>query len=79
MEYNYADTIEELKANAKVPVGDIFEYEFSEIKDIYQLYFQFFLLCWSSRKMKEPFVGVERGKVRLLHQQNKLNETPSLN
>jgi len=41
MEYNYADTIEELKANAKVPAGDIFEYEFSEIKDIYQLYFQF--------------------------------------
>ena len=26
--------------------------------------------------MKEPFVGVERGKVGLLHQQNELNETP---
>lgn len=41
MKYKYTDTIEELKAKALVPVGDIFEYEFSEIKDIYQGYFQF--------------------------------------
>lgn len=41
MDYNYTDIIDDLKDNAKVPIGDIFEYEFSEIKDIYQRYFQF--------------------------------------
>lgn len=41
MDYNYSDIIEELKANAQVPSGDIFEYDFSEIKEIYQRYFQF--------------------------------------
>lgn len=41
MDYNYNDIIEELKAKAQVPSGDIFEYDFSEIKDIYQRYFQF--------------------------------------
>jgi hypothetical protein len=38
----------------------------------------FFFHCWSSKK-GEAFVGVERRVVRLLHQQNELGKTLSLN
>ena len=46
-----------------------------------------FTLCWSSQKMKEPFVGVpakkagqvSEGKVRWLHQQHELSNALYLN
>jgi hypothetical protein len=41
MEYIYSGIIEEIKAKTQIQSGDIFEYEFSEIKEIYQQYFQF--------------------------------------
>lgn len=41
MSYNYTEIIDDLRARAQVLTGDIFEYEFSEISDIYERYFQF--------------------------------------
>lgn len=41
MSYNYAEIITDLKTNAHVPNGDIFEYEFSPLNVLYDRYFQF--------------------------------------
>jgi hypothetical protein len=41
MSYNYTEIIDDLIAKAQVPSGDIFEYEFSQISDVYERYFQF--------------------------------------
>lgn len=39
--YNYTDNVHELEHSAKIPFGDIFDYQDSPIIEIYERYFQF--------------------------------------
>ena len=39
--YNYQEIIEDLETTAKIPIGDIFDYQYSPINEIYDRYFQF--------------------------------------
>lgn len=41
MEYNYEENIEVLSQSAGIPLNDIFDFEYSPIKQIYERYFQF--------------------------------------
>ena len=39
--YNYTDIAYELEHSANIPIGDIFDYQYSPICDIYEQYFQY--------------------------------------
>jgi hypothetical protein len=39
--YNYTDNVHELEHSAKIPFGDIFDYQYSPMSEIYERYFQF--------------------------------------